>query len=110
MSVKKKNKSPMRKVAPPHYKREIAGLEIELIAARKTIAAMTDKLSSHPSTRVDELQALIKQLELDKANLISQEAYAKKNWTHWYEEAEKLGREVDAINNFRRSLKKFIGP
>ena len=103
-----KKKSSRKRVAPPHYKREIAGLEMELAAARETIAALTNKLSSHPSARVDELMGIIKQLEEDKAVLVSQQAYAKKNWTHWYEEAEKLGKQVEGIDSFRRSLKEFI--
>ena len=101
-------KKTTRKIAPPHYKREIAGLEMELAAARATIAALTNKLNSHPSARVDELMAVVKQLEADKAVLVSQEAYAKKNWTYWYEEAQKLGKQVDGINDFRHSLREFI--
>jgi hypothetical protein len=101
-------KKAARKVAPPCYKREIAGLEVELAAARETIAALTNKLSSHPSARADELMAIIKQLEADKSVLVSQLASAKKNWTHWYEEAEKLGKQVDDVDNLRRNLKEFI--
>jgi hypothetical protein len=92
---------------------------LKLAHALKEALLMFDELNQKPpvssstslgecnAARIDELRGVIKQLEADKENLISQLNAAKQAANDYYEELKELRQAVANVAEFRRRLREF---
>ena len=109
-----KKKSP-NKAVPSYYRRQIEGLEIELAAARATIASQKSQLGVSPhfcnecnAARIDELRLVIKQLETEKENWISQLTAARNVANTHYDALQRAEAELYTATDFRRRVQEYF--